>query len=381
MPHAPSRLAVTFAALATCAAAQTTHVVGTGGFASIQAALAVAASRDVILVQPGSYPAFHANVGVTIRAVTPGTVFVQNPNIVSCPATEVVHLVDLDLRTLFVNGTTCTLDRCRVTPAAAGGVSLVANSARLHLQQCDVGVAGAPSLGAFFGALDATHSAITAANCSFRGCDGVLASSWPGRAGVRLHQTWFHGSHLTVQGGDGVAGSGTAQPGDAVSAFGGRIWISDSTLQGGTATNLGGPAACPLVATTTGGALSRCVQLPAPCPTALGQNGPGLGVHVAAPLQSGAPFQLDFPTEPGTFVGVFASHGLLTSVLPGFAQHAALDPATLMPLAVLVADPTGRASGTWTLPPGTANLTLWFQAVAAGPSPLQLSPPAGGVVH
>lgn len=54
--------------------AQTTHLVGPGGLPQIRNALANAAPGDLIHVQPGTYAQFDANVGVTIRALVPGTV-------------------------------------------------------------------------------------------------------------------------------------------------------------------------------------------------------------------------------------------------------------------------------------------------------------------
>ena len=56
------------------ALAQATHVVGPGGFAQVQNALQVASPGDVIVVLPGFYLGFTANIGVTVVAAVPGTV-------------------------------------------------------------------------------------------------------------------------------------------------------------------------------------------------------------------------------------------------------------------------------------------------------------------
>ena len=81
--------------------AQATHFVGTGGFAAIDAALTVAAPGDIVMVSPGTWPAFTATRAVTIRAVTPATAFIANTSAVNAAAGD-VHLVDLDMVWLTV---------------------------------------------------------------------------------------------------------------------------------------------------------------------------------------------------------------------------------------------------------------------------------------
>ena len=74
--QATAHLALPVLLFAAGALAQTTHLVGPGGLAQIRDALLIAAPGDLVLVQPGTYAQFHANVGVTIRAAVPGTVVV-----------------------------------------------------------------------------------------------------------------------------------------------------------------------------------------------------------------------------------------------------------------------------------------------------------------
>lgn len=99
------------------------------------------------------------------------------------------------------------------------------------------------------------------------------------------------------------------------------------------------------------------------------------------PLQAGSPFQIEFQVEPNQFVGVFASLGLASLALPEFEQPSALDLASLINLGIVVADGPGQATGTWALPPGTANLQLWLQGVTTSALALQLGPAVGGVVR
>ncbi len=367
--------------LGAAVAAQTTHTVGAGGFATIAAALAAAAPGDVIVVQPGSYGPFQATFGVTIRGAIPDSVAVDTSN-VSCPTGQCIHLVDLAFPALFVDGGTCTLDRCVV---GAGGVNpihagLAATSTRLRLQQCTLGGVSQPYTPfGTFPALRATSCAVTAIDSTFRGLDGASSFGGPGYPAVLLHDSTLHGSGLSLAGGN-ASGNGLALPGPALSASGAStFWICDSTLTGGAAASVPSvPAACPVEATA--GRLARCTLQPA-CPPPVPTNGAMLGAHRVGPLHSGGAFQLDFATEPNGFVGVFATTLLGAAAFVELEQPVALDVATVIPLAVLVADGAGLASGSWTLPPGTANLALWLQGVAWGPLPLQLSPAAGGVVR
>ncbi|HEX5054820.1 MAG TPA: hypothetical protein VFZ65_23790 [Planctomycetota bacterium] len=364
-------------------AAQTTLIVGAGGFATINAALAAAVPGDIVLVQPGSYAGFQATIGVTIRGAVSGAAFVTSQSSVT-NAGAPVHLVDLDLKFVSVNGSTCSLDRCRVTAIQSfGGSCLSATNAFVHLADCAIGAAGdPPQVGIFSYGLFAAASTVGAVDSTIRGRDRDQLSFSGGTAGLYISAgSTFHGSRLLVRGGDGAANSANP-PGPALYAsVDSTVWISDSTLSGGVATNLGAaPWQCPVDAAD--GRLVRCTLLPATCaPPVIAQTGALLGVHRAAPLLAGAPLQLDFHAEPNQFVGVFASFGIASFSFFELEQPTSLDLATLFPLSVLVADASGFATGTWLVPPGTQDQALWLQAVTPGPLPLQLSPLTGGVVR
>jgi hypothetical protein len=60
------------------ASTQTTRLVGPAGLAQIRDALAISSPGDVIQVQPGTYAQFTVSIGVTIRALIPGTVNIQS---------------------------------------------------------------------------------------------------------------------------------------------------------------------------------------------------------------------------------------------------------------------------------------------------------------
>jgi hypothetical protein len=372
-------------AFAAIAVAQTTHVVGPGAYGNIGAALAVATAGDVVLVHPGNYPNFTVTRGVTIRAVTNGTVW--SGGLANVAAGETLHLVDLDVWRFSVTGGACSFDRCRfhLSSGATWTVLLYTGDARVHLQQCEVGSPMAPYLGwGTLAAIKAINSTVSAVDCSFRGPDAAYPiAAAHGGAAIDLLDSTFHGSRIVATGGNGhTSGTVPLLPGPALRAVNSTAWISDSVLTGGQASSAPGspPLACPVDAST--GRLARCTLVPASCPPpVVPTTGPLLAVHRVAPLQAGSSFQLDFRTEPNEYVGVFASFALATNTFAELEQPTALDLGSLIPLSVLVTDGAGNTSGTWALPPGTANLALWLQAVTPGALPLQLSPVAGGVVR
>lgn len=381
LPHSSLFALATTVAIA-CASAQTTHVVGPGGFSQVATALANAAPGDVIVVHPGTYSGFTATIGVTIRAVTNGTVTISGGCAVGCPPPQTVHLVDLDFAGLTVQSGVCSLDRCRVFPF--GGPALVAFNARVCLQDCVVGYSGATAWPTNVSGLVATAATISAIDTTFRG-PGSHWLGFPGSPGVILTNRTLHGSGITIDGGDGyMMTPGALPPEIGLSASASSVvWLSDSTVRGGRALDLPGTphVACPMRNWTPSGVLSRCTHDPTTCPPAIATNGAGTGVHRAGPWRSGTSFTLTTHCAPNAFVGVFASPDLETGAILALPQPVLLGLATVNAVALMQADGVGLASISWTLPAGTADLRMWLQAAAAGTGPLQLSPVAGGVVR
>jgi hypothetical protein len=357
------------------AAAQTTHVVGPGG--SIGAVVAAATPGDIVLVSPGTYGAFNGFVGVTIRAAVPGTVYVQGACQIACPLGQTLHLVDLRFEPLTVNGGRCTFDGCVIAPHVLGP-ALQASNATVHLQRCTI---GGPVMSWFAApALRASSCVITAIDSTFRGGDDNAQLGTGGSAGIDLvNNSVFHGSHLTVNGGN--AFTNLPPPGPAVRADGGStVWICDSVLTGGLATAIVGspPWTCPVAATV--GRLSRCTLAPT-CPIGVPTTGPMLGANRFNVPTAGTALTVYFTTDASGLVAVFASHSLGSAPLALVEQPIALDPAGAMPLALLVANATGVAAGNWILPPGVTDRAVWLQGVAVSPAPLPVSPVVGGVIR
>lgn len=283
---------------------------------------------------------------MTIRAVQPGSVQVMaglTGSSVQCPG-QTMRQVDLAMAFLNIADCTCALDGCSVTDAyGIHGACVSTQHATVVLNGRDL-IGANPSqiiFGSYAG-LAATAWRISAVDCTFRGRPGDLFAYSGGQPGIYLWQgSTLHGARLTIQGGYGNTAT-AYPPGPALRAEpGSSFWVADADLRSGLA----------------------------------------MGLPGTPPLQAGSPFQIEFQVEPSQFVGVFASLGLASLVLPEFEQPIALDLASLINLGIVVADGAGHATGTWALPPGTANLQLWLQGVTTSALPLQVGPAVGGVVR
>jgi hypothetical protein len=395
-------IVVVFAAHA--APAQTTHLVGPGGLPQIRDALAVAMPGDVIHVLPGTYAQFDANVGVTIRALVPGTVTIaydpaftpancvafplacwstEGPTYFRPPVGQHVHVVGLLFaptwnasffwHSVQVTSGRVTFDECVIQ--IANRTALTVSQAAVHLQDslvhCTSGFSGVP-----YPSFVASNAEITAIGCQIYGAQAapVGTGQFP-QPGLRLLGSRFQGSRLTVTGGNqsmGTAGA-TALHADSTSS----AWITDSTL-------VAGPGHCAIEGLVSAVHVDRCTITHDAPNCAAGTSWPFLlGVERTAPLQPGAVFELRYRTEPNGVVGIFASHLPGTvDFMPLLAQPSWLGENQWFTAGVVAADATGLAVATWAIPNGPySDLTLWFHGVSGFTFPLQGSALAGGVVR
>lgn len=345
--------------LTTGLAAQTVHLVGPGGFATIQQAVDAAAPDDIVHVQAGTYFSFTVQKSLRIRAlgtVTLGTSVIEPGHVVvQAPAGATVDFVGFNMMTLQVHSGRASLDACTVRNGT--GVQ----NASLHLQSCTL-------LGGT--ALLAQNADVTAVQSGFYSPAPFLA---PGPlidlVGSRLHASacqtrdggLFQQVHLYIRASNGS-----------------RVWWADGYI-GWT------PAGhCPLDVSadsqvrTDRTSFSTIAGCPVPTPGTL------LGVQTNAPLRVGMAFQPTFRTDPGAFVVVFASPFLGTTDFgPLLEQPSWLDDQYSFAVALQVADAAGQASFSFPIPagPGIANRTLWLKGISGLGLPLQVSPPVGGVAR
>ncbi|MFY9341468.1 MAG: hypothetical protein WAT39_03185 [Planctomycetota bacterium] len=380
---------IAFALLASTLAAQTTHFVGGTGFAQIRDALAIAAPEDVILVQPGTYAQFDVLVGVTIRAVVPGSVTIAyNPAFAppgcattpGCPATQgptrfsiltgqQAHVVGLRFDSnpvipfgaprVEVVGDRVTFDQCEFRGAPQ---ALRIDQAAVHLQDCAViGTAVVPFA---THALHAVDAVVTVVGGSFIGLPGIFALS--GGDGIRLDDCVFQGSGFQATGGPAF---GTGFHGLAIRATGGATWISDATLQNGGSCGLAPSLQSARITWATPG-----------CPPG---NGSVLGVLRPSPLQIGTTFTLDFRTSPNGFAAVFANTQLAWNSIGLTSPEPYLALPNVLSAGLFVAGPTGVALASWPIP-NNASLVgqaCWFQGVTGLSLPFLTSPVAGGIIR
>ncbi len=383
-----------FGALLAPASAQTTFFVGPGSIPEIRDALQIANPGDLIIVQGGTYAHFTATIGVTIRALTPGTVSVTwQPQFVApacltnpqCLATEgatvlapapgqSLHVIGIDflpnvwvgpavVRHCVAASGRVTLDQCSMQ--ATGATALWALGGTLHLQDCAVAALGTAATGH---GLVAINSYVTAINSAI----GGNGAATPGD-GAWLIGSTLQGSMLQCLGGASPQGSGApALRADANS----RIWISDSFL---IATNQ-----CPVVAPLATGNITRTTQSPGSAGCTTLPPGPLLGVDRPAPPQGGSPFMLRFRGDPQNLVVILVDPDLGTFPAPGIVdQPLSLGLVNSFIAGAWLTDSNGALSVSWTMPNGApfVGRPLWFQAAGGVAFPFQVTPLAGGVLR
>ncbi|MCA8949796.1 MAG: hypothetical protein KDE27_09860 [Planctomycetes bacterium] len=347
------------------AGAQTTHLVGPGGFATIGDAVAAAVDGDIVHVAPGTYPRVSINKALTVRALTPGTVVLENGPFLSgiaAPAGKAIHVIGLEYRGFTITNGSVTLDQCTFV---SNGDILVAVGGRCHMQDCMV-LGRGPAIINPNAALVVDHAFVSAIGSTFEGTSATGGYNGVS-VGVDVRVGTFQASGCTIQGGNGP----TSRPGliaDAEST----IWLSDSNV-------ISDPAVCPIEAASAHGRQARttltpnCGALP---------SGPLLGIRRTAPMTPGGTLDLAFLSEPNEPIGVFAN--LLIGFQPGvlFEQPNLLG-GGCQPVGMLFTDATGNASASWSIPLVSALVDrgVWVQGFAGLSAPIRTSSLAGGVVR
>lgn len=381
-------------AIAAPALAQSTHLVGVGGFAQIRQALAVAQPGDTILVQPGNYAHFEMNVGVTLRAVTAGTAFVnydpsyfvgpcQNPSctnegltsfaipagqealvqgiefsptIASVPGYTIKHRVSAAGKICF--------EACRFR--AFDNPAFGASGAELRLIRCTI--ASEPST---FGvpACILFACTVSAVDCTLEHQGALFTTSIA--SALLLDNSVLHGSRLNIRGNN----TSGLSAGRGLVAIQGQAWISDSTIVGGNGRcAIEGAAFVTVARTTVQHGVGGC---------GAAATAPLLGVGTPAAVQTGGNYSLQFFGTPNTYVAVFAAPALGNLTLADVVQPIQIDPATAFAAGLSAIGPSGTVSMTWAIPaqPSVIGLPIWFQGFTGFLLPLQASAVAGGIAR
>ena len=356
-----------FSVVAVGLPSQATHVVGGAGLPNIDAALAIAAPGDTVLVQPGVYPPFHATVGVNVVASgTPVSIDCCLGNgevLCDLPPGQELSIADITVRhQVFVRAGRVTLDRCSLLPSQSF-TPVVVRHAALHLQECEI-----TGFGGNAPVVSVVDSAVTIAGGE------IMASGFGTLAGlVDLDASVLHASGVSLVNGQWSWG------GPSLRAINGsRAWLSDCELQTFGASQCAIETIGSLVRT------DRCALSESGTSCDSGAGGLLLGVVRPEPLAEGQTFAIEFTTNASGFVVVFAGPALDTADWgPVLEQPSWLDDQQSFAAALLLADAAGAASVSWQIPtgPGIAGQRLWFKGISGLTFPLQVSPVVGGVVR
>ncbi|MCA8952902.1 MAG: hypothetical protein KDE27_25555 [Planctomycetes bacterium] len=367
--------------------AQAEHLVGPGGFPTIQAAVDAASDGDIVRIAPGSYDGFgaqaksltfvrdqpNAATPVTIvsgvdltqtaenRCVLAGLEF-RAPNAVGISVfvahgSVVIENCVFDLAGLVLNGSRAVLRDCDIagkgTAISLSGADLMANDCRL------VGLVGKPLFTAV-GAVTAQDSTLQLARCELRGA--------PGSDPVFRLPT----AALAIGGWTAPA----------------RVWLVDCTLIGGANATMAEPAiegGNALVRTHRsvlqhgGGPALPAIEFPL-----TEQPGPLLTLDVEpALLTIGGNVSLDLRGEPADLLAMLGSFELSAPLpLPALEQPA-YGAGEWAVLGFAIGDGTGAATFPLAAPnaPTLRGLVVYLRGIDLARLPLQASPVAGLVVQ
>jgi hypothetical protein len=361
--------------------AQTVLTVGPGGFPTIPAALAAAVPGAIVEIAPGVYPAFDCSVGVTLRAISPGTVVVDlaanpfppgagTPMQFAAPAGQTIHVVGLTFSLPAASFTSdwnpqvallsdAVMEDCTLTgqQANAKGSLRVGPGAVVHLQNVTTQ-----------GPMLRVEGLATAVQCSFAG---------PWVLGFTSSAVWLagrlHASDCSFTGGS----SSTQAAGAGIDvAAAGELFAVDCAVQRG----FGPGAACAIAGSGTVRIARVASNSPACLPTAAAS---GLGVQRSGPVVRGAPFAVSFRGGPLFPVGVHLSHAVASVPLPFTAQPWGAPLGASFEVAFGLTDVAGQLPLTFAIPnsPVFVGLPVWLHGWSGWTFPLDVAPPVGGLVR
>jgi hypothetical protein len=288
-----------------------------------------------------------------------------------------------------------TLHDCVFEGVPSPATTLTVQNAHVAMQRCRVFGGAMPSIPGtpFFGgnALAVVHGSLAAVDCEFRGGDLAWDFTTQGGHGLRLDDAVAHLVRCTLVAGGNSAMLSTYPAGNGVHvATTSSVWIADSLLRGGDGHATAGNAAIvnlgatPVVLART--TLQAGPGVP-PGPLSIGPlgTGPLLGHgSTVGPFVLGQPWTLDYLAAAGTSILVVCSDRLAVAAPTALlAERAWLAPANLAVVAIGVTGANGLLSLSLPVPntPALLHATCYTQGVAGLATPLEVSPPVGGVVR
>jgi hypothetical protein len=386
--------------------AQATLLVGPGGYAQIQTALAAAAPGDLVLVQPGAYLPFTADVAVRILAPNGATVAStgQFPTLTSTvlrpPVGGTVYVSGLSFTSggslyphvVLVTRAQGVLENCSFASNHPLSVqyALQCSHADAVLVHC--------TFSTINGGVRVDSGSLSASDCAFYGVDPQV--SFPEMpAAVDARDSNVQLSFCTMTGADSFAPAQQGGPGMRVAGVS-RATLVDCTCLGGDANAGSPPAASGLVNTTTqpvrhlrssflGGASMMITPIGGWPIRGAGISGPeqtgalvGLVGSASGP-RVGQYYGVAATAQPATLVLYAASFGLQApAAQPQLAQAIRIG-AGAIPFGSGVTDVLGvnAVVVSNSLPASALGVPLWFHAFVPNGGVFESSTPVGGVVR
>jgi hypothetical protein len=387
--------------------AQATLLVGPGGYAQIQTALAAAAPGDIVLVQPGTYLPFTADVAVRILAPSGATV-ASTGQFPSLTATVLRPQVG---GTVYVSGLTFAhggslyphVVRVDRGQGVLENCSFPPNHPLSSLYAFECWHADAVLVHCTFSTINGgarvDGGSLSASDCAFHGVDPQVA--WPDMpAAVEVRDSNVQLSFCTMNGADSYAPSQPGGPGMRV-AGASRAALVDCTCTGGDAHAGSPPAASGLVNTTTQpvrhlrssflGGTSMMITPVGGWPV----RGAGItGLEQASALvglvgstsgpRVGQFYGVAATAQPAVLVLYAASFGLQPPApLPLLAQPIRIAAANAIPFGSGVTNGVGAHGMVVanSLPAAALGVPLWLHAFVSGGGVFECATPVGGVVR
>lgn len=375
------RLALVLAPVLASPALATTWTVDDDGpaqFTTIDDAHAAAQPGDVILVAPGTYPAFHLTKRIAVLGPALGTkpTVLGTSSVQGAPAFTLAGLSLQQLQISDVAGR-ARIDECTLTSASGEHVVSVTNCAQLVVMRTTISgnSPGFYDLGSS-AAFRATASTIELVGCSVAGGGGAGGAGWDGQSGLSFDQCEVWVTRTSAWGGNGGAGglfgSSGGKGGYGLRAANSTVRVrgfDNDVLHGGVnysgGGSNGGLAAqggaqvvvsgipTPTLASPSFGQLT-VLATPSPTLELLGDDGPGDSRRL----------QLRGPVGAVAFVGLSAAPALFA--LPGIEGALWIDPLELISTFAMTTQGQGQVvSKPFQVPPlvGLEGLALGFQAV------------------
>lgn len=387
--------------------AQTVIKVGPGELPQISHAIAIAAPGDVIEVAAGNYLPFNLDKALTVRAAPGAVVNVTALATLATtrlrpPAGSVAALVRLNFinpqstfggnETRIERGTVFCEDCGFESPPNFTVGALNVENATAVLRGCLLVGNGvlAGRAGSYNPGLVCRNGEVFASDSSLRGSNTTFDSYGGGGEGARLSASIAHFVRCTIEGGRQMACI-AGPPGRGIYAVGEtRLWLADCTVRGGSSAcgvgeiGLHHAAAEParVARNTIVGGAGTTGTGPAVLGTTQADTLLGLGA-ATQPLVRGAPYRIDYVTQPGWPVLVLVGLELQARSEPLVHEPWLLAGPGFGTLAIVVADGAGNASWQTTVPalPGLLDARLFIQGLTFLSLPFHAAPPLGGVVR